>query len=427
MNDRQYDLYRQYNRSLSDFETRRYRAATVARRAPQTTPASSKAQSGGAVPFPIASLRRIRQAFDTGNLAPGQSVAAIEIPAAGGFLRFIEMLVTGITAGNVATVVFQPDAPFNSLSFVEFLPPSGDPPIVPHTGYQLMLWNKYGAFSQNPPYSDPRRDFNYSITTGSGGTGGSFTYTLRLPFEIDPASGFCAITNSAANKSYLLNLTMNTTANIYSTAPTSAPVLRVQGYMYYWDEPAKKTRQGTTQISGPLGLGSFSQLRIDQPPITAGDKYIKVNNAGPVLRMLLFTLRSSTSQRNNVSAADIPALWDFVFNTRDRWYLIDTQLVSDMAEIFGYQVPFGTTANQNQAAVLDAAGNLDQSVRAFPYFQDFGGVFCTGPRSQYQVTADATLTQVRGTSFGASVATMEILTNLIRPASAAALYPADRR
>lgn len=403
-------------------------AAPVARSAPQSAPTTKPGQGSPSVPFPIASLKRIRQAFDTGNLSLGQSVSALEIPAAGGFLRFIEMQCTGITSANAATVVFQGDAPSNALSFIEFLPPSGDPPIVPHTGYQLQLWNKYGAFSQAAPFSDPRRDPAYLATPGAVGTGGSWAVTLRLPFEIDPTSGFCAITNSAANKSYLLNLTVNTSAAIYSTAPTSAPVVRVTGYMYYWDEPASQTRQGTSQVPGPIGLGSFSQLRIDQPPITAGDKYLKVNNAGPVLRSLGLVLRASNGTRASVTPGDIPAVWDFVFNTRDRWLLTDQQLLSDMAEAYGYG---GAYAGTNTVPILptnDGPMGLDTSVRFFPYFLDAGGlgIYPTGPRSQYQVTADATLTQVRGISFGATVATMEILTNLIRPASAAALYPSNR-
>lgn len=395
-------------------------AAPVARTAPQT--ATTRSGAGMSVPFPIASLKRVRQGFDTGNLVLGQSVSALEIPAAGGFLRYIEMVITGVTAGNAATVVFAADAPGSVLSFIEFLPPSGDPPIVPHTGYQLLLWNKYGAFSQAPPTSDPRRDSQYSVTAGAGATGGSFTVCLRLPFEIDPASGFCAITNSAANKSYLLNLTVGSSAQIYTTAPTSAPAVRVIGWMYFWDEPASQTRQGTNQGSTPLGLGSFSQLRIDQPPVTAGDKYLKVNNAGPVLRSIGWVLRASNGTRASVVAADIPALWDFVFNTRDRFLLSDTMLLSDMSETYGYGLMYGTVL-----PVADAALGLDTSVRWLPYFQDGGGMIeATGPRSQYQVTADATLTQIRGISFGATVATMEILSNLIRPSSAAALYPSNR-
>lgn len=401
-------------------------AAPVARSAPQTAPAGNRGNAP-AVPFPIASLRRIRQGFDTGNLALGQNVSALELPAAGGFLRYIEMQITGTTAGNAAAVAFQPDAPANVLSFIEFLPPSGDPPIVPHTGYQLLLWNKYGAFSQAPPFADPRRDQQYSVTTGAVATGGSFNVTLRLPFEIDPGSGFCSITNSAANKSYLLNLIVNTSGNVYSVAPTSAPTVRVIGTMYYWDEPASNTRQGTAQVPGPLGLGSFSQLRLDQPPLTAGDKYVKVNNGGPVLRALGVVLRNSASARiANTAVTDIPQTWDYVFNTRDRWLISDAQLLSDMAEIYGYGLAYAGTGIAPTFPVVDGPNGLDNGVRFFPYFMDFAGISPNGPRSQYQVTADATLTQIRGISFGANVATMEILSNLIRPVSAAALYPSDR-
>lgn len=404
-------------------------AAPVARSAPQTAPASKPGAAAPSVPFAIASLKRIRQAFDTGNLALGQNVSAIEIPAAGGFLRFMEMQVTGTSAGNSAAVAFAADAPGSALAFIEFLPPSGDPPIVPHTGYQLMLWNKWGAFSQSSPYSDPRKDPNFLLVPSTVATGGSFQITLRLPFEIDPTSGFCSITNSAANKSYLLNLIVGTSAQIYTVAPTVAPTVRVIGTMYYWDEPASQTRQGTSQTPGPLGLGSFSQLRLDQPPLTAGDKYIKVNNAGPVLRSLGFDLRASNNTRASVVAADIPATWDFVFNTRDRWLIADAQLLSDMAEYYGYgQAYTGVVGGAQTLPLQETAGGLDISVRWFPYFLDAGGggIFPTAPRSQYQVTADATLTQIRGISFGATVATMEIFSNLIRPASAAALYPSNR-
>jgi hypothetical protein len=403
-------------------------AAPVARQAPQSAPTARAGQNAGVVPFPIASLKRNRQAFDTGNLSLGQQISALEIPAAGGFLRFIEMNIAVTSAGNSATVVFKADAPANVLSFIEFLPPSGDPPIVPHTGYQLLLWNKYGAFSQSAPFSDPRRDRFYTAVAGAGTTGGSANVTLRLPFEIDPMSGFCAITNSAANKSYLLNLIVNTSAAIYSTAPTVSPTVRVTGIMYYWDEPAANTRQGTQQTPGPLGLGSFSQLRIDQPPITAGDKYIKLSNTGPVMRQFIWVLRASDQTRASVSAGDIPATWDFVFNTRDRFLLTDQQLMSDMGETFGYGIAYAGTNLVPTFPPDDGPSGLDVSVRCLPYFLDGGvlGVSPTTPRSQYQVTADATLTQLRGISFGATVTTLELLTNLIRPASAAALYPPNR-
>jgi hypothetical protein len=402
-------------------------AAPVARQAPTSAGPSNGRREAPPTPFPIASLKRVRQAFDTGSLALGQTASAIEIPAAGGYLRYIELDVTGTAASNVATVVFQPDAPFSALSFIEFMPPSGDPPIVPHTGYQLHLWNKHGAFSQRPPYSDPRRHRKFSATAGAGGTGGSFRFILRLPFELDPTSGFGSITNSAANKSYLLTITIAASAAIYSTAPTNAPTVRILGWMYYWDEPAAQTRAGTRQMTGPLGLGSFSQLRLEQPPVTAGDKIIKVNNAGPVLRFLQVVLRTSASARVlNTATTDIPATWNFMFNTRDRWLLSDDELCEDMAEATGYGLALSGTWVAPTMPTDDGPLGLDHGVRFFPYFLDFAGISPMNPRSQLQVTGDATLTQIRGTSFGANVATMEILSNLVRPASSAALYPPNR-
>jgi hypothetical protein len=315
----------------------------------------------------------------------------------------------------------------NILSFVEFLPPSGDPPIVPHTSYQLILWNKYGAFSANPPYSDPLSAPAWFGTAGGGGTGGSAYVKFRIPFEIDPGSGFCSITNSAANKSYLLNITVNTSAAVYSVAPTNAPTIVVTGWVYYWDEPASQTRANTKQVPAPLGLGSFSQLRIDQPPITPGDKYVKVNNSAPVLRMLGLVLRTSAGVRiANTATTDIPQTWIFAFNTRDRWLISDRMLLHDMALAYGYGQGYAGTKLVPTLPTVDGPKGLDNGVRFFPYFMESGDIRPDGPRAQYQVTADASLTQIRGISFGANVATMEILSNLIRPASALALYPGNR-
>lgn len=401
-------------------------AAPVARRPADTAP-RTKGAAAPSVPFPIASLTRSRQSFDTGNLVLGQSTPAIEIPATGGYARWLEVEITVITAGNSAAVAFQADSPSNILSFVEFLPPSGDPPIVPHTSYQLILWNKYGAFSSKPPFCDPLSTPGWFATAGAGATGGSAYVKFRIPFEIDPASGFCSITNSAANKSYLLNLTVNTSAAVYSTAPTAAPAVRVIGSVYYWDEPAANTRQGTQQVPGPLGLGSFSQLRLDQPPITAGDKYIKVNNSGPVLRMLGVVLRTGAGVRVlNSAITDIPQIWDFVFNTRDRWLISDQMLLNDMGTAYGYGQGYAGTKLVPTLPTVDGPRGFDNGVRFWPYFMAFGDINSMYPRSQYQVTGDATLTQIRGISFGSGVGTMEILSNLIRPASSGALYPPNR-
>jgi hypothetical protein len=101
-------------------------------------------------------------------------------------------------------------------------------------------------------------------------------------------------------------------------------------------------------------------------------------------------------------------------------------LLHDMAMAWGYGQAYAGTKLVPTLPTVDGPKGLDNGVRFFPYFMEYGDIHPMWPRSQYQVTGDSTLTQIRGISFGANVATMEILSNLIRPSSAQALYPPNR-
>jgi len=85
----------------------------------------------------------------TSNLGP------LEIPPTG-FLRFLDLILSGVTSGNAATVAFKADAPFNAISYITLTNAAGDTIIVPIDGYALYLFNKYGALSEDPPGGDPK-------------------------------------------------------------------------------------------------------------------------------------------------------------------------------------------------------------------------------------------------------------------------------
>ena len=53
--------------------------------------------------------------------------------------------------------------------------------IGPIGGYDWLTLNQAGAY-QN--LGDPRADLTYTAVAGGGATGGSFTFSLYLPFEI---------------------------------------------------------------------------------------------------------------------------------------------------------------------------------------------------------------------------------------------------
>lgn len=372
--------------------------------------AGTQAPALPVTPFTRAARKKNQLSFSTSNVLGAAQVQLQPIEVTpGGFLRFIELQVVGTTAGNAAATAFAADAPWNVISFISLTNSAGDTIIVPVTGYQLFLINKYFAMSEDPPNCDPRRDPNYAVTTGAGATGGSFNFSLRIPLEIDPRDAFCAIPNSAANKAYQLQIMLAPTTTVYTTAPTAAPTVAITGYNYFWTQPRSESGAGNPQEAYPRGNGSVSLIRLQTIATTQGDKINKLTNVGNVLRQVMFVLRTAAGAR---SAADWPAISQFLINNDTMFYLPTAQWQADMAVAYGY----------NMAAV-ELAGGLDNGVFVVPYFNDQRGrIMCDGPRDQWLPTLDATLLQHRGTSFGATAATLEVITNEIKPVSADALY-----
>lgn len=365
------------------------------------------------IPFAIAARRKYALGFTSNSVvmsAAGANVnlGPIEIPPTG-FLRFIDLVIQGTTAGNAATVAFAADAPFNAISYLTLTNAAGDTIIVPIDGYALYLFNKYGALSEDPPYCDPRQSPLFSVTAGAVATGGSFTVALRVPLEIDPETAFGSVASMASNKSLQLGLQVAPTSSVYATAPTTAPTVQVTGYQAFWAQPKPDNGRGVPQETVPQGNNSIAMWRIDTPSVTPGDKTLKLNNIGNVLRMILFVYRTASGARTE---ADIPALHMLRLNNDEMYYLPDSVWKDDMASAYGYT-----------GATKDAANGLDTGVRAFHYFMASDGkVRSSSVREQYLPTLDTTLLQYRGTSFGSGIATLQIFTNEIKPTSAQALY-----
>jgi len=122
------------------------------------------------------------------------------------------------------------------------------------------------------------------------------------------------------------------------------------------------------------------------------------------------TLRDNTGARTDTQQ---PALHQIILNNDVQDYYPDGKWTSDMATAYGY----------NTTASKDVAGGLDTGTRVwFKMLAVNGRVACHGSRNQWLPTLDATLLQYRGTSFGATAATLEVITHEIKPISAAALY-----
>ena len=392
----------------------------------QTKPQSAAPATPQAViPFTRASREKSFLAFDTSTVtlsaAATTQIAPIQLPAAG-FLKFVEIVVTGTTASNAATVTFAADAPFNILNYVSLTNSAGDTIITPMTGYQLFLINKYGAIGAEPPYADPRGDVLFSMTAGAVATGGSFVFQLRIPLEIDPRDAYGAVPNLASNKAYNLQFIANGTNSIYGTAPTTPPTLRIVGTSYFWSQPFAQTPFGTGQATAPDSDGSVSMWRLQTAAVTSGDRYVTLTNVGNVIRMWIFVLRNSSGARITTSS-DWPAISQLVLNNDVLLHLPLTNWQNDVAQSYGYVFTTTLDAGYPGSATFGNPRGLDNGVfPLFHFFDQRGNVKVDSARDQLLPTLDATLVQFHASTFTSNANTLEIISNEIKPVSASSLY-----
>lgn len=355
-----------------------------------------------ALPFPIASRRMKRFSFTTGEVSMGVGstpISPIQIPAVG----YLSSITLEVTFESTNGTSFGDDGPWNLLQSIEFRTASGNDIIVPVTGYMLYLMNKYAHPTIMSPYSDPKMNLQYKTNAGT-----SAHFFIDLPLELDSETGLGSIPALASNRSYQL---------VMIAAPYSAVdgatdgKLTINATANYWSEPPAQSASGLAQATAPDGLGTINQWQLETPPITPGDKYIKLNNVGNILRAIIFVLRDATGKRIG-AVTDWPAVSEIYLDNEPMFYLTYAEWQREMAVKFGL------------AATLEAKNGPDTGVFVLP-FDALAGSLSGDPansRSQYLATLDASQLQIRGTSFGANVSTLEVLTNSVIPTKSSDIY-----
>lgn len=393
-------------------------APTLAAAKPASLPQSGAPRTPApVVPFTRAA-RKMSRLIGQYPMALGASAlpfAPIQLPAAG-FLRFLRVTVTGTTAGNAATVAFNNDGPFNVLQNISILTANGDALTSPLDGFTLAMLNKYGAFGSG--FKDLVADPTYSTTPGAGGTGGSFKFSLSIPFEVDTRDAFCSLENMAANQSYLLQMSASPTNQVYTTPPTNAPNITVRIVMEYWSAPSGATTAGIAQQTAPNGDGSVSLIQTQQPPITPGtNQNIQLVNVGNTIRFPMFILRNAGGVRDE---ADWPDLFTVYQNGQPLMLKTKDNFRSQMAQ--DYRVTGGVSATP-------AVNTLDNGVFVITDFMNDGAqgnakVDGGSNRDLFLVTGSGTALNIEATSgWGAGASSLLCVQNAIRPASPQALYP----
>lgn len=322
--------------------------------------------------------------------ATTQNLPLWQIPPSN-ILRCIYLEVTCVTSGNSATVAFQGDAPLNVFQTVNFADAGGTSIVGSFDSYTLAMVQKYGGYANN---SDPRANAQYKATTGSGGTGGSFTIVFRIPVEIVSRTGIGSLQNQSTNSPFTLQLTVNTSTAIYSTAPTTLAAVTVVGSVGgYWkgsNAAASQTPRayGTTSYwnrAAVMGLNGAANIQL--PNIGLGN---------PV-RNLMFIDYDTGSARSDTH---FPSPLQVTFRGNNLVQLDQTLWKFLMSESY-----FMTSSTQ------DAALGLDTGVYVLPFNQDFDYTPGSETGSGYLVTNVGDSIGLIGT-WGASSTLYEVINYL---------------
>lgn len=348
-----------------------------------------------------------------------QDLPVLNIPPAG-FLRGLFIVVETLS-GNTGTVAvaFREDAPFNVLETITLEDVNNQPIVGPITGHDLYLINRYGGYAAFP---DPRAAAApaYYALSGAGTTaaspgtaqGGAFSFVLRVPVELVQRDGLGSLPNKSGTSMFKVRLRVNTTTNVYATAPGASWVTRVRIQQINWWDPPDTDLKGRPLAQNPPAVQTTQYWSKSSYPVAAGQSRQQLQRVGFLIRNLIFVLRDTGGTRSGSGDSAWPDPFTLQFEAIQLIVRLKIVWLKLMAERYGVvraESLAGGTAlgdqNMRDNAVYPEAFNLDFAL----------GVGAE-TRMGYLPTSSASRLEIQGT-LGTGAGTLSVLTNDVAPAN----------
>jgi hypothetical protein len=272
--------------------------------APAPAPAGGGAAAAAPVvppwPFPVGVFdQEIQNSYDqtVTMAAAAKPFADVEIEP-DGWARGWWFDFGMIAAGNTATVAFAEDFPFNAVNTVLLKGTNVPQTFGPFGGYDWGNINKYGGYQ---PIGDPRND--QAFVKGTAGTGfvGAH-WTLYLPAEISAHDALGDLQNQSDNSVYRVAVTLESSATVFTTAPTNLPTVEMKVEQDSYSEPVAALALSGRPVMNAPPLPGTRQVwqQEDDAAVPASSHTTKITNGiGYAYRNVIFKLmRAGTSRAN---------------------------------------------------------------------------------------------------------------------------------
>ena len=335
----------------------------------------------------------------TGTLTTQQIPLDTYYPKTNGYLSDMWLEMTAVAAGNSANVAFNEDFPWRTVATFQLADTGGQPILGPMTGWELMIFVKHGGFSFS---DDPRDSQTYSQVTGTGATGGSFSWLLQVPIQFVAKEPLGSLPNTNSNNSYQVDVTLSTIAQTYSVAPTNAPTYTVKIYQDAYRQSSGKDGQKNQAVTTPPGLGAVLYLRCNTMDLSVGQVDEELNVPEGSYRVLHLVLRDSNLSRQQ-GDSDWPDPATVYFNNDVPWDRTKNLWLRKMERAYGY------------VNTVNTAGGRDYGNFVLPFITDGGLKAGAEARYRYLSVSAADTLGFRGTIGGSGTHKLTTMVNFVRP------------
>jgi hypothetical protein len=325
---------------------------------PQAPPKGGSQAPAPLAPFRSGTQRTLSSDGYTVTATPGAATTDLAdyTPSPNNQLSGLWIYATATAAANSATVAYAGDGPLNFFSAVTFQDANEKPIIGPFDSYTLACVDKFGGYTR---MGDPRASSQYVAVASSATNAGSYTVIWYVPIQAINRDGLGSLQNQSSASTFTLKLTVNTSAAIYTTAPSTVPQATVKVYEDGWWKSNKAGASSTPPKAGTTQYwtrGSYNALSgAEQFQVSQGLGY-------PIRMYVLIDYNTSSSPNTRANGdADFPDPFQWIFKGTSFWNVGKTLWKDQMSRWYGYT-----------ATIADVALGLENGVYVVPFNQSFG-------------------------------------------------------
>jgi hypothetical protein len=372
----------------------------------QSAPPAPAAKAGAApppAPYPFPVGMYDNEAQDGGTMTLVQTAAPQQFQIYNvtptGWIRGVWFDFSMAVTGNVTnSVSYAGDNPYSGVQKVTLRDLGQQAVIGPIGGYDWLTMNKFGAYSN---IADPRADLTYTAIAGTGGTAGSHTYSLYMPFEFVQRDAL-GVAENKSKPGWTIELWLNSQAATYNQVPSVMGTMTIAAFPVSYSTPVSASPAGRSFGATPPLPGTLQYWRTENGAMPgAASNYDLVNGIGFPLRNLIYKYLDTSSGTRAGGDAAFPSPVTLQYGQIIMFSKTARRWISEMGRPYALvNAPDTAQGRENGVFVWSRTVDFDMQPGA-------------EMRQRYLNTQTNTLVRLSGT-FGAA-GSLNVLTNWIAP------------